>query len=50
MPGYQMAARLDGYAGHDDDYWHVVAARELERRHVEAFDGNTNGAGRPASP
>jgi len=39
-----------GYAGHDDDYWHAVAERELERRHVEAFDVSTKGAGRSASP
>lgn len=33
--------RLNGqgaFEGHDDQYWHEVAQRVLERRHIEAFD------------
>lgn len=38
---YGDRIRLDGsggYVGHDDDHWHEVAERALERRHVEAFE------------
>lgn len=33
--------RMDGrgrWGGRDDSYWHRIARRDLERRHIEAFD------------
>jgi hypothetical protein len=27
-----------GYEGHTDQYWHKIARRDLERRHIEEFD------------